>query len=209
MLLELWAELLERVKDTEMKARIQGVAAQMMKFDYFFGVSLGLLILRHTDNLSRTMQTADMSAAEGQDVTAMTVSTLKSIRNDASFDLFWKKITALAEELDVDQPVLPHRRKAPRRLDDGSTPTFHVTVEDHYRVIYFEALDLVTSGIVDRYNQPGYKTYGKVQALLLKAAAAEPKSCTSFSPFMVQTLIPYSFQRTWKFFPRILKRMEK
>ena len=44
VLLEIWAESLERVKDTEMKAKIQGVSAQMMRFDYFFGVSLGLLI---------------------------------------------------------------------------------------------------------------------------------------------------------------------
>ena len=49
-----------------MKARIQGVAAQMKKFEFFFGVSLGLLILRHTDNLSRTMQKSDMSAAEAK-----------------------------------------------------------------------------------------------------------------------------------------------
>ena len=129
VLLELWAESLERVKDTEMKARIQGVAAQMMKYDYF-GVSLGLLILRHTDNHSKTMQKADMSAAKGQAVTAMTVSTLKSLRNDASFDLFWQKITGSAENLDVDKPALPHRRKAPHRLDDGSAPAFHVTVHD-------------------------------------------------------------------------------
>ena len=47
-------------------------------------------------------------------------------------------------------------------------------VEDHYRVIYFEALDLSTSCIKDRFNQPGYKSYAKVQALLLKAAAAKP-----------------------------------
>ena len=36
-----------------MKARIQGVAAQMRKFDFFFEVSLGYLILRHTDSLSK------------------------------------------------------------------------------------------------------------------------------------------------------------
>jgi len=56
-----------------------------------------------------------------------------------------------------------------------------MTVEDHYRVIYFEALDLITSSIEDRFNQPGYKTYEKVQALLLKAAAAKPymkKKCS-------------------------------
>ena len=62
VLLELWDESLERVKDTEMKARIQGVAAEMMKFDYFFGISLGLLILRHSDNFSKTMQKAHISA---------------------------------------------------------------------------------------------------------------------------------------------------
>lgn len=49
-----------------------------------------------------------------------------------------------------------------------------MTVEDHYRAIYFEALDLLTACIKDRFNQLGYKTYGKVQALLLKAATSQP-----------------------------------
>ena len=35
-------------------------------------------------------------------------------------------------------------------------------------------LDLVTSYITNRINQPGYKMYGKVQTLLLKAAASQP-----------------------------------
>ena len=173
VLLELWTESLEGVKDTEMKARIQGVAAQMMKFDYFFGVSLGLMILRHTDNLSRMMQKADMSAAEGQVITAMTVSTLRSLRNDASFDLFWQNITASAENLKIDHPALPRRRKAPRRFDDGPAPILQETVGHYFREIYFEAFDLTTSCIEDRFNQPGYKTYANVQALLLKAAGVQ------------------------------------
>ncbi len=156
-----------------MKARIQGVASQMMNFDYFFGISLGLLILRHTDNLSRTMQKVDMSAAEGQAVTGMTVSTLRSMRNDAGFDQSWQKTTASAKNLDVNESVLPRRRKTPRRLDDGSAPTVHATVEDQYRVIYFEALDLITSCIENRFDQPGYKTYKKVQELLLKACSCK------------------------------------
>ena len=64
VLLELWDESLEIVRETEMKARIQGVAAQMKKFEFFFGVSLGLLILRHTDNLSRTMQRAEQTCLQ-------------------------------------------------------------------------------------------------------------------------------------------------
>ena len=66
---------LEHIKDTEMKARIQGIATEMKNFDYFFGISLDLLILWHTDNLSRIMQRADMSAIEDQVVTGLTLST--------------------------------------------------------------------------------------------------------------------------------------
>ena len=42
----------------------------------------------NTDNLSKTLQRADMSAAEGQEVICLTLATLKSLRNDSSFDLF-------------------------------------------------------------------------------------------------------------------------
>ena len=82
----------------------------------------------------------------------MTITTLKSIRNSASFDQYWKKTTAAASNLDIDEPTLPRRRKAPRRIDEGSTPTFHEKVEDYYQVIYFEALDLAVSCIESRFD---------------------------------------------------------
>ena len=70
VLLELWDIPLEIVKETEMKASIQGVAASLNSF--LVCHSLGLLILRHTDNRRRTMQKADMSAAEGREVMSLT-----------------------------------------------------------------------------------------------------------------------------------------
>ena len=104
---------------------------------------------------------------------APTLHTLKSLRTDHNFDLFSQKVMALANKFDVDAPSLPRKRKAPRCLDEGSAPTFHGTVEKHYRVIFFEAIDLITSAIDRRFQQPGYETYGKVQSLLLKAASAQ------------------------------------
>ena len=74
----------------------------------------------------------------------------------------------------MDKPILPRRCKLPRRLDDGAAPTVHATVEEHYRVIYFEAVDLITSCVSNRFNQPGYKTYAMVQNILLKAATSQP-----------------------------------
>ena len=40
-----WDAAKEATKDTEMGARIGGVAAQMEKFDLFFGVELGQKVL--------------------------------------------------------------------------------------------------------------------------------------------------------------------
>ena len=85
----------------------------------FYGLFLGQLLLQHNDNLSKTLQSQNMSAAEGQKIAEMSICTLQSIRCDANFELFWKKVTDLAEELDVDDPVLPHQSKRPRRYDTG------------------------------------------------------------------------------------------
>ena len=53
---------------TEVKARINGVAAIMKIFDFLFGLILAERILKHTDNLSNTMQTSSMSAVEARSV---------------------------------------------------------------------------------------------------------------------------------------------
>ena len=71
-----------------------------------------------------------MSAAEGQKLMQMTVATLASIRDDTSFDLFWQKTNSAAEDVDVEKLSLPRRRKIPRRLDDGSEPTFPDSAEN-------------------------------------------------------------------------------
>ena len=101
----LWDESLEFVRDAEMRSRIIGVSTTMRSFKFFFGVVLGELILRHSDNLSRTLQASHVSAAEGQMIAAMTVKTLQSMRNEEDFKKFWSRTTARANELNVSDPV--------------------------------------------------------------------------------------------------------
>ena len=73
-------ESLDFVKETEMRSSIQGVSACMNSFDFFFGVVLGELLLNHSDNLSKTLQSRHMSAAEGQTIAVKTIRTLQSIQ---------------------------------------------------------------------------------------------------------------------------------
>ena len=130
----LWDEGLETRLDTEVKARVIGVKSQMETFCYYFGVCLGECVLRHADNLSRTLQSSSMSAAGGQKVAVLTVKTLESIR---SADLFWKSLLLKSSSLDISEPELPRRRKTPRRYEVGEGEShFPMTVEEHYRRFY-------------------------------------------------------------------------
>lgn len=94
VLQELWEESKDQASDPSVKARIIGVQAQFKTFRYFLGVLLGELILKHSDNLSKTLQSSKLSASEGQRIATMTVKTLQSLRSDSNFDLFdWMSMT--------------------------------------------------------------------------------------------------------------------
>ena len=153
VLQELWDQAISIVRDTETISQIRGIDALMRTFDFFFGLVLGECLLRHTDNLSRTLQ-KNFSASEGQIVAEKTKLTLLSIRNEASFDSFWEKVVGMSERVHVEEPRLSRRRRVPRRYEDGiAEPEYSTTPEDHYRRIYYEALDLLVHGIEDRFNQ--------------------------------------------------------
>ena len=174
MLREAWQEAVSIVQDPEVVGRLNGIAAIMEKFEFYYGVTLGELILKHTDNLSKTLQHKTISAAEGQECASLTLRTLQSLRSDDMFDLFWKKVTAAAEKLNLEPPSLPRQRKRPKRYESGlAEAEFHDTACTYYRVAYFEGLDLVIASIQERFDQPGFKMYRNLQELVLKAAKKE------------------------------------
>ena len=76
-----------------MKARIRGVYVYMKTFDYVYNIYLGELILRQSDNPSKTLQSHKLSAVQGQDCANMTVKVLEKLRNENNFNLFWDNIT--------------------------------------------------------------------------------------------------------------------
>lgn len=162
---------LESRLEPDIKSRIIGVKHQMSTFEFFVGVVIGERVLKHTDNLSKTLQHKDLSANEGQEVADLSVKTLERMRDEQSFELFWTMVQELASKYDVGEPTLPRRRKAPRRLEIGLSDAEHPSSpQEHYRRIYYEALDLVINAIKNRFNQPGYVMYKNLETLLLSAA---------------------------------------
>ena len=90
-------------------------------------------ILCITDNLSKTLQKQSLSAAEGQHLAGLTILTLKGMRSEEMFHLFFELLTKVIEHTGVDGPVLPRKRNAPIQYDDGNGQSYHSpTVEEHY-----------------------------------------------------------------------------
>ena len=78
-------------------------------------MKLGILLLKHSDNLSASLQTKDLCAAEAQIIAKHSVATGKMMRLDENCHLFWEDVKQKAAKLDVDAPKLSRKRRAPTR----------------------------------------------------------------------------------------------
>ena len=162
--------------EPDVKGRIIGIQTRMSHFDLLFELKLCERILCITDNLSKTLQKQSLSAAEAQELAKLTNETLKNFRMDEVFELFFQLIECLSDKVGADGPTLPRKRKAPKCYEIGEGGYHSPMVLDHYRQLYFEAIDLVTSGINNRFDQPGYAIYQNLEGLLPKAANKEDYS---------------------------------
>ena len=156
---ELWVECLETKLEPDIKGCIIAVKHKMGAFDYFCGVYLGEMLLKHSDNLSCTIQTLHMSAAECQLVAALTTKTLTKVLTEEAFSLFWERCRKDATELKINEPVLPRKRQCPIRYFLGEGPSkFLDNVKHYYRQIYFESIDPVVNCIKSRFEQKDYES---------------------------------------------------
>ena len=142
----------------------------MLTFNFLFGISLGTLILQHSDNLSKSLQHDTITAAEGQQLAKLIIDVRKSIRKEDKFKSFYDRVLLHQSEFDIDALTLSLKRRSPRWFKIGLTDgNFHSPPEDNYRQIYYEAHDLVIESINSRFNQPGYKVYRNVEDLVRNA----------------------------------------
>ena len=170
----LWEECLETNLQPDVKGRIVGVQAQMHQFSLLFGLKLCERILKITDNLSKILQKKSLSAAEAQHVTELTVTTLKKMRTENGFGLFFKLVITVQESTATNPPTLPRKRKAPQRFEVGTGEGYHSsTVEESYMQHYYEALDSAVSTIKNRFDQPGYFMCCNLENLLIKVACQQ------------------------------------
>ncbi|XP_073257992.1 zinc finger MYM-type protein 1-like [Porites lutea] len=110
-------------------------------------------------------------------------------------------------EIWLQDPVPPRKRKVPSRFELGQQQThyFPQTAKDHYKQIYFEAIDFATTAITARFDQKDFKVYMNLQELLLKATAKQPYDAELAEVLKVysEDLNPYQLEGQLVLLPQV------
>ena len=128
----LWEEAKQITHDSESDIIIGVQHNQMSTFNFLFCVVLWERILNHTNNLSTTLQSPSLTAADAHSIADLTCKTLDLIRNDECFDFFWEKVLSLHRHFEISEPCLPRNRKALRTLEVGTSEgDFHASPREY------------------------------------------------------------------------------
>ena len=103
---KVWDESLDKNLEPEIKCRIIGVKKQMNTFNYFYEVTILKLVLRHSGNLSKTLQKSSLTSCQGKEIADLTLKTINSLRSKSEFELLRQKTLQQAEVLEITQASL-------------------------------------------------------------------------------------------------------
>ena len=155
--------------------RAAGVMVIMDKFSIYFGLKLSVLIFSMIEQLSVTLQGVSTTVNDCYSAVELCIRALERIRTDEKFRSFFRGVREEANDK-CDPPVLPRRRRLPRRIDDGAPPHVFSDVEDLYRKEYFEAIDCVKGELERRFHQNNFLFVRDTEAMLISSANAKPYS---------------------------------
>ena len=100
-------------------------------------ISNCFMVFSSTEQLSCTLQGKDTTIQEAKGAAILAESHLRRQRNDDAFDKFYDWVVKEAEDL-TEEPVLPRRRKIPRRTVEESDCYHHETPKHYFRQRNYE-----------------------------------------------------------------------
>ena len=86
-----WAQ--DNISDSDKKARVIGVQTKMQTFSFFYGLQLAIVVFTHSDNLSSSLQRAELCAVDAQKNARLSVTVHRGIRLDRDESRHWTKVT--------------------------------------------------------------------------------------------------------------------
>lgn len=105
---------------------------------------------------------------EAAQAATLTERRLRRLRSDEEYDRFYEQVVQSCQGLTED-PVLPRKRKIPKRLNDGADQHQYMTPTDYHGHQYFQAVDEVANELSRRFDQKDLKIAVDMDKMLLSA----------------------------------------
>ena len=112
-----WCQDSKNNSDPDSRARAGGLLKRMKSFNFMYGLKLSMMVLDHTDNLSATLQTTNLWAADAPETARLVVDTVTRMRNEQDATSFYEMVKIRADQLSLEEPSLPRKRKVPNRVN--------------------------------------------------------------------------------------------
>ena len=175
---EVILETLEKVSNEGGPSKAAREAPQLIsyleKFGTVFGLRMSLTLFSAVEDMATQLQSKSLDASLVKTVKNGLIRYLQDLRSETHFLEIFKTATEMCEDLGLQLPVLPRRKRMPKRLEDyvGVRNPDHgcETPEDFYKGHFYSVIDLMVEKIEDRFNQDTLNYLIELEDLVISAA---------------------------------------
>ena len=150
--------------------KANGCLHSLEKFGTFLGLRLAHIVIGATEEVSLLLQRKDIAIQDALAAVDTAKAYFKRLRSEDEFERFYDATVKLAEQLSINQPVLPGQRRCPARFQEGASPHEYPSPRDFYRHMFFEACDLLSTELEDRFESQHILSVLSLEKAIVKAA---------------------------------------
>ena len=179
-LMETLTDIMDSGGSSEGAKAAPGLLALLEKFSTVFGLYASLSLFAPAEEMAKKLQSTDLDAGTVKLLKDTLQNYLLNLRTDENFQVVYDKAVKKCRECGLEDPVLPRRKRVPRRLDgyftkSGEMNTNHVwkSPEEYFRTQYFEIIDRMINGLEDRFDQTTFQYLMSIEQLIIDAANGE------------------------------------
>lgn len=155
-------------------AKAAGLWKKLTTFESFLGLNIAHEVFGITEQLAVSLQNKQMTLTASKVAAMKVVATLSDMRDDKHFEGLWLTVQKAADDLELLPPVLPRKRKVPKRIDGGDAQYDFTNVATKHRVETWCALiDILCGEISQRFSQECFQHVADVENVLLLAACGK------------------------------------
>lgn len=133
--------------------KASGFLKTLLEFESMFLFELMINVFQKIETLNGTLQKSSLHLQNVVNYVQILKQSLQQQR-DNDYELLWSNTLRKCYNLEIEEPVLPRKRKLPKRLDEEFASTSHSfqTPKDMFRQLFYEVIDYVLSSLNCRFQ---------------------------------------------------------